>query len=296
MLTLISILDLFPRFHEKNCTFAKVAVSCRISCNPLASGQNDDRRRLKMAHDPIRLGQNSCNTCAVRHRAICGALSDDELAGLSRIGRQRKFRAGDIILADEEPTTFFANVVSGVIKLEKTSADGRQQIVGLVFAPDFLGRAYSRFNPYFAQAATDAEVCTFPHAGFERLLRSHPGLEHRLFENTLNELDSAREWMFVLGRKSAQEKVASFLHLIAKRQPMIGCATIDASMHAARFELPLTRADIADFLGLTIETVSRQLSNLKRQGTIQLVSGREVVVPDLRKLESKAQGDDEAVA
>ena len=77
---------------------------------------------------------------------------------------------------------------------------------------------------------------------------------------------------------------------------MIGCTTVDVSAHSARFELPLTRADLADFVGLTIETVSRQLSNLKRQGTIQLVSGREVIVPDLRKLESKAEGDDEAVA
>ena len=250
-----------------------------------------------MSQDPIHLGRNTCDTCTVRHRAVCGALNDVELSDLNRIGRIRKFRAGDIILADEEPTSFFANIMSGVVKLEKTSADGRQQIVGLVFASDFLGRAFSKSNPYFAQAATDVEACTFPQAAFEILLRQHPDLEHRLFENTLNELDSARDWMFVLGRKSAQEKVASFLHLIAKRQPLVGCChDAEANPHAARFELPLTRADIADFLGLTIETVSRQLSHLKRQEIIQLVSGREVVVPDLRLLESKAQGNDEAVA
>lgn len=252
-----------------------------------------------MAHDPIQLGRNTCANCAIRHRAVCGALNDEELVELGRIGRIRQFKAGDVILADEEPTTFFANIVSGVIKLEKSSSDGRQQIVGLVFPPDFLGRAFSKANPYFAQAATDVEACTFPHTAFEQLLRKHPGLEHRLFENTLCELDSAREWMFVLGRKSAQEKVASFLHLIAKRQPMIGCSHSGLSTdgpHAARFELPLTRADIADFLGLTIETVSRQLSNLKRQGTIQLMSGREVLVPDLHRLASLASGDDEAVA
>lgn len=247
---------------------------------------------------PTKLGTQSCATCAVRNRAVCGALKDDELVQLSRIGRIRTFKAGDIILADAEPTTFFANVINGVVKLEKTSVDGRQQIVGLVFAPDFLGRAFAKSNPYFAQAATDVEACCFPHSAFEQVLRTFPGLEHRLFENTLNELDAAREWMFVLGRKSAQEKVASFLHLIAKRQPLIGCGhdTTNDGPHTARFELPLTRADIADFLGLTIETVSRQLSNLKRQGTIQLVSGRGVVVPDLRLLESKAGGDDEAVA
>jgi len=252
-----------------------------------------------MAHDPIQLGRNICANCAIRHRAVCGALNDEELSELGRIGRTRHFKAGDVILADEEPTTFFANIVSGVIKLEKTSADGRQQIVGLIFPPDFLGRAFSQSNPYFAQAATNVEACTFPHAGFEQLLSKHPGLEHRLFENTLNELDSAREWMFVLGRKSAREKVASFLHLIAKRQPMIGCSHADQTAHGphtANFELPLTRADIADFLGLTIETVSRQLSNLKRQGIIQLLSGREVLVPDLHQLESLASGDNEAVA
>ena len=248
-----------------------------------------------MAQDPIQLGRNKCASCAIRNRAICGALNESELNELSRIGRTRIFKAGDIILADQEPTTFFANVVSGVVKLEKMSSDGRQQIVGLVFAPDFLGRAFSQTNPYFAQAATEVEICSFPHSAFEQLLHRFPGLEHRLFENTLGELDAAREWMFVLGRKSAQEKVASFLHLIAKRQPMIGCEHTQ-SPHLARFELPLTRADIADFLGLTIETVSRQLSNLKRQGTIQLASGREVIVPDLRKLESQAGGADEAVA
>lgn len=252
-----------------------------------------------MANEPVKLGRSTCETCAVRNRAVCGALDDAELTELSRIGRIKTYKPGDIILADQEPTTFFANIVSGVVKLEKTSADGRQQIVGLVFAPDFLGRAFAKQNPYFAQAATEVQACTFPHAAFEQMLRRHPDLEHRLFENTLSELDSAREWMFVLGRKSAQEKVASFLHLIAKRQPMIGCnhgGLHPAGPDAAQFELPLTRADIADFLGLTIETVSRQLSNLKRQGTIKLLSGREVLVPDLTTLEQKAEGDDEAVA
>lgn len=252
-----------------------------------------------MAHDPIQLGRHTCATCAIRHRAVCGALDDEEIKELGAIGRTRHFKAGDIILADEEPTTFFANIISGVIKLEKTSADGRQQIVGLVFAPDFLGRAFAKSNPYFAQAATDVEACTYPHSAFELMLKKRPELEHRLFENTLNELDSAREWMFVLGRKSAQEKVASFLHLIAKRQAMVGCSHESdpaEQSEGTRFELPLTRADIADFLGLTIETVSRQLSNLKRQGTIQLLSGREVFVPDVTKLASMASGGDEAVA
>lgn len=250
-------------------------------------------------NEPIQLKSKTCAQCAVRSRAVCGALNDVELQDLSRIGRNRTYKAGDIIMADQEPSTFLANVIKGVVKLEKTSVDGRQQIVGLVFPPDFLGRAFSKSNPYFAQAATDVELCTFPSRGFEQLMQDHPGLEHRLFESTLNELDAARDWMFVLGRKSAQEKVASFLHLIARRQRMVGCGHMQqqpVGPNAVEFELPLTRSDIAAFLGLTIETVSRQLSNLKRKGTIQLRTGRGVFVPDVNKLESLAEGGDEAVA
>ncbi|MEZ5843922.1 MAG: Crp/Fnr family transcriptional regulator [Hyphomicrobiaceae bacterium] len=239
---------------------------------------------------PTHNGQRTCSTCAIRHRAVCGALSDAEIAELGRIGRFRDFAPGEVIFADDSPTTFFANVVSGVVKLEKGSADGRQQIVGLLFAPDFLGRAFAKRNPYFAIAATDVRLCTFPHSGFESLLRSHPDLEHRLFENTLSELDSAREWMFLLGRKSAAEKVASFLYLIAKRQPHVGCAHSDDATH---IDLPLTRSDIADFLGLTIETVSRQVTRLKADGVIRLLSGREIVVPDIEALAARSGHDGE---
>lgn len=237
---------------------------------------------------PTSHGPRTCSTCAIRHRAVCGALSDDELAELGRIGRFREFSPGEMIFADDSTTSFFANVVSGVVKLEKGSADGRQQIVGLLFAPDFLGRAFAKRNPYFAIAATEVRLCTFPHTGFETMLRNHPDLEHRLFKNTLSELDSAREWMFLLGRKNAAEKVASFLYLIAKRQPHVGCTHTEEATH---IDLPLTRSDIADFLGLTIETVSRQVTRLKADGVIRLLSGREIVVPDLDALGARAGHD-----
>lgn len=249
-----------------------------------------------MTNQPIHKGHRSCDQCAIRHRALCGALKDDELKKLSMIGRTRTYSAGETILADGEPTTFFGNIVSGVVKLEKTSADGRQLIVGLLFPPDFLGRAFSKSNPYYAQAATPVELCVFPNQGFEALLREYSDLERRLFENTLNELDAAREWMFVLGRKSAQEKIASFLSHIARRQPLIGCAHSVPDSAGARFDLPLTRADIADYLGLTIETVSRQLTNLKRKGVIELPGGRSVLVPDTAQLSALAGDDGEAVA
>ena len=231
-----------------------------------------------------------CEHCAIRHKAVCGALNEDELARLSQIARARVFKPGQTILSDQEPSDFFANIVSGTIKLTKTLADGRQQIVGLQFAPDFLGRAYSTENAYFAEAASEVELCCFPHDGFERMLSEFPDLEHRLFEHTLGELDAARDWMLLLGRKTAEEKVSSFLLMIAKRVPNIGCRHSD-EVNFAQFELPLTRADIADYLGLTIETVSRHFTRLRTKGIIEITNKREILIPDMEALEDHADQD-----
>jgi CRP/FNR family transcriptional regulator len=102
-------------------------------------------------------------------------MDDVQVKKLAQIAHRKKVPAGQTIISDEEPVDFFANVLSGAIKLTKTLPDGRQQIVGLLFAPDFLGRAYSKNNPYTAEAATDVEICTFPNAAFERLVGEYPG-------------------------------------------------------------------------------------------------------------------------
>ncbi|MFO0991104.1 MAG: Crp/Fnr family transcriptional regulator [Hyphomicrobiales bacterium] len=214
-------------------------------------------------------------------------MDDEQIAKLSAIAHRRKIPVGQVIMSDQEPASFFANVISGTIKLTKTTSDGRQQIVGLLFPPDFLGRAFRRSNPYFAEAASDLEICVFPKSAFERLVGEYPELEHRLFEQALDELDAARDWMLLLGRRTAEEKVANFLYLLARRSRMTHCAD-----HAtASFELPLSRADIADYLGLTIETVSRQLTRLKTSGIIRLVNNRLIEVPDLEALSATAGQD-----
>jgi CRP/FNR family transcriptional regulator len=210
-------------------------------------------------------------------------MDDVQIKKLAQIAHRKHYSAGQTIISDEEQVDFFANVISGAIKLTKTLPDGRQQIVGLLFAPDFLGRAYSKNNPYTAEAATNVEVCTFPNVAFERLVGEYPGLQQRLFQHTLDELDAAREWMLLLGRKTAEEKVASFLFMLARRSLMTGCVHKNTPGVAA-FELPLTRADMADYLGLTIETVSRQLTRLKTSNVIRLSTNRLIMVPDLDRL------------
>ena len=230
----------------------------------------------------------TCDTCAVRHRAVCGALSEDEIQRLNSIARFKRFAPGQVILRDHEEPDYFANVVSGVVKLTKSLADGRQQIVGLQFASDFLGRPFRARNPYFAEAASEVNLCTFERSRFERLVAEFPGMERRLFEHTLDELDAAQEWMLLLGRKSATEKLASFLLMVAKRTRQVGCSPA-AALDFARFELALSRSEIGDYLGLTIETVSRQMTGLKRSGVIELEGTRTVIVPDLSKLQHAAE-------
>lgn len=230
----------------------------------------------------------SCETCAVRHRALCAALSNEELTRLNRIARHRHLAAGQIIFTDQEPPDFFGNIIDGVVKLTKTLADGRQQIVALQFPSEFLGRPYRLHNPYFAEAATKVTLCTYPKDQFERFLHEWPGLEHKLLEHTLSELDAAHEWMLLLGRKTALEKVASLLFHVARRFQGVGCQSLDG-MNFATFQLPLSRADIADYLGLTIETVSRQITLLKTRGVILVDGGRAITVPDMAKLEALAE-------
>ncbi len=222
-----------------------------------------------------------CRSCEARHKGMCGALSTAELAALSRSTRVVRHQAGAELVAEAMPLDSYANVLSGVIKLSKVLEDGRQQIVGLQFAPDFLGRLFGRDSAVTAEAASDVDLCRIPKSALERLVSENPALEHRLLQQTLRELDEAREWMVTLGRKTASEKVASFLYLIATQLDPT------ASGRGRTFDLPLTRGDIADFLGLTIETVSRQLSRLRAERIVTIDGIRHVEVPDLSALKAR---------
>ena len=225
-----------------------------------------------------------CRECTARHRGICGALLPEELTALNKISRQKSFKDGRTLIAEEEEFPFFASVLEGVVKLSKTLPDGRQQIVGLQFAPDFMGRPFQAESHLSVETASDVKLCTVPRKRFEKLLASSPQLQQRLFRQTLLELDESREWLVALGRKTASERVASFLYMIAKHIP---CSK--EGENTTTFDLPLTRADMADFLGLTIETVSRQLSKLKKKKIVSISHNRHIVIHDLELLQDVGQ-------
>jgi len=219
-----------------------------------------------------------CHNCAARNLGICAVLNEEQLARLSQATRHVRRPAGEELLADAMPIASYASVLSGVVKLSKVLEDGRQQVVGLQFAPDLLGRPFATESRVSAEAASEVELCLIPKPMLETLLRQSAALEHRLMMQTLRELDEARDWMVTLGRKSAAEKVASFLYLIATH---IGPGEEEPE---TSFDLPLSRADIGDFLGLTVETVSRQMTRLRVEGVIEIENFRHVAVPDLARL------------
>ncbi|QZD86573.1 Crp/Fnr family transcriptional regulator [Qipengyuania psychrotolerans] len=229
---------------------------------------------------------NFCQACAVRNRAICADLDPGELQALNSIGRRRKVEAGEQLLWEGDDAIVVANVVEGLLKLSTQTAEGKEQILGLAYPSDFLGRPFGEKTPYGVEALTPALVCTFQRTDFDRFAREHPRLEHKLLERTLAELDRTRRWMLLLGRMNAEQKVATFLLEMADRLAPSTCGADVGSL--GQMELPLSRQQIADVLGLTIETVSRQLSKMRSENVIDLPSRREVVIVDRGGLEDRS--------
>ncbi|MEO1533010.1 MAG: helix-turn-helix domain-containing protein [Pseudomonadota bacterium] len=229
-----------------------------------------------------------CATCPIRDRAVCTYAKDDDLRSLESIKFYRNYEPGQEILAAGEKMDFVGSVVEGVVSLSKTMADGRRQMVGLMFASDFIGRPMRESVPYDVTAVTEVRLCLFKRVRFEGVLRSSPDIERRLLEMMLDELDAARDWMLLLGRKTAQEKIATFLLILARR---VTLSKGQDAQDGVSFTLPITREAMADYLGLTIETVSRQFTTLRKEGIIALEGTRTVRVPDFLAL-LDAAGED----
>ena len=227
------------------------------------------------------LDLKTCASCPIRHRAVCSRCEPDEMSRLEEMKYYRSYQAGQPLIWAGDPMEFVASVVTGIATLRQTLEDGRTQMVGLLMPSDFLGRPGRIIAPYDVSAKSDLTLCCFRRKPFEALLRDMPHIGQRLLEMTLDELDAARQWMLILGRKNAREKIASLLAILGKR-----AAALRQSLpeNGANFDLPLTREAMADYLGLTLETVSRQMSALKHDKIIELMDKRRIMVPDFGAL------------
>ena len=244
--------------------------------------------KLHMAKRPSPSATLSCDDCPIRYRAVCANCEAGDLERLEAAKYDRSYQAGQVIAWAGERMDFVASMIDGVASLTQALEDGRTQMVGLLLPSDFLGRPGRETAGYTVTAVTDVTLCCFRRKPFEAMMAHNPRIPARLLEMTLDELDAAREWLMLLGRKSAREKIASFLAILARREAALNRRRPSG---AIELTLPLTREAMADYLGLTLETVSRQMSALKRDHLIELRGKRGVVLTDYDLLLA-ASGDD----
>lgn len=227
-----------------------------------------------------------CEQCKVRHRAMCAAVEFEQLGILEEIVSHRQFTPRQVIFEEGEPADFVFNISRGHIRLYKLLADGRRQVTGFLRPGDFLGLVKQTEYAYGAEAIDQVELCCMRLIDLERLLREIPAVRDQLLDMSRDELAAAQEQMLLLGRKSAREKLASFLLLQARQN-----VDFDEVVSAEIF-LPMSRGDIADYLGLTIETVSRTFTVLKKEGLIELPTAEHVVIPDMNAFEAVASSNE----
>lgn len=228
--------------------------------------------------------RDGCGKCPIRHRAVCARCDDDELAILEQMKSYTTIPQGDPIIWRGDDLHHISSVVSGIASLSRTLEDGRTQMVGLLLPSDFIGRPGRATVDFDVTAVTEVTLCRFERRSFEKLVTDVPHISQRVMEMALDELNAAREWMVLLGRKTAREKIATFIEMVVRRDTV-------PSHPGKPHTLPLTREEIANFLGLTLETVSRQLSAMKKEGILTFADRRMFSVLDLAALQD-ATGDD----
>lgn len=225
----------------------------------------------------------NCAACDVRSLTFCAGLKTEEVGRISSIVTRLSLAAHQMLFHEGDPAEFVYNVTRGAVKLYKLLPDGRRQITGFLLAGDFLGLAGKDGYSYSAETVTSVELCRFPRRRLDELFEAYPQLERRMLKLATDELIAAQDQMLLLGRRTAAEKVASFLVRLSEREKVRG-------QSGNPVLLPMTRGDIADYLGLTIETVSRTLSQMKRDQLIRQLSLTEIELANAERLAALAEG------
>ncbi len=236
-----------------------------------------------------------CAGCEARPFSVCNALDLRDIERLSSLAVIISVDAGRTFIEEGDPAEFFFNVTAGTAKLFKLLPDGRRQITGFASMGTFLGLAVSSTYAFGAEAVEPMHICRFSRTRLRVVLDEFPAMEKRLLEVASNELVAAQEQMLLLGRKTARERLASFLVSRAAALPAQDTLLADSpapiDRHGPlRVSLPMTRSDIADYLGLTIETVSRTLTRFKTERLIEIPSASEILIRDLALLAGLSTG------
>ena len=230
-------------------------------------------------------GTGRCSSCAARHAGICAAIDEHDLERLVPFAVSMAVPAGRTFITEGDRAEHFFTITAGTAKLFKLLPDGRRQITGFAAIGTFLGLAVSSSYAFNAEAAEDSRVCRFSRLRLRNLIDDFPAMERRLLDMAANELVAAQEQLLLLGRKSARERVASFL--LARGSGLASRTSASVSDHVA---LPMARTDIADYLGLAVETISRTMTRLRSERFIEMPSPTEIVLRNHGGLEALAAG------
>lgn len=232
--------------------------------------------------DPLPTG-HPCEGCEARGTAVCGVLDCAKLAQLRSLGSGLQLNAGQTLFYEGAPATRVFTLTRGTLRLSKLLEDGRRHIVGFLHPGDFLGISVDDEHAFSAEAIEDAQLCCFPRERFDDFIESHPAMEHELYRQAAHELASAQQQLVLLGRKTATERLASFLVLLVGRKERV------TGKETNVVDLPMRRSDIADYLGLTKETVSRIFSVFRADRLIRLQALDKVEIIDRQVLERLAE-------
>ncbi|HJS85872.1 MAG TPA: helix-turn-helix domain-containing protein [Acetobacteraceae bacterium] len=214
---------------------------------------------------------------------MCSAIGEADLQRLSAVAMPSRADVGQTFINEGDLASSFFNVTEGTARLFTLMPDGRRQITGFAGRGDFLGLAAWETYAFSAEAIEPVRYCRFSRQHIRDLLDDFPAFEKRLLAIASHELAAAQQQMLLLGRKTARERVATFL--LARSLDAAPCAA-----PVRHLRLPMTRGDIADYLGLTIETVSRTLTRLKREHLIGIPNVSEILIQDRRGLEAASGG------
>lgn len=226
-----------------------------------------------MATGPLR-----CDQCAVRERAACAALNPDERGELARLGHRRRLKRGETLFSAGERNALSATLTAGLLKVVSIDADGTEHILSLIHPAGFAGELFQAQARHDVVAVTDCDLCLFPRQEYERALDRFPALGRAMLRRSSAALEESRNLLAAVTRRTACQRVAGFLLAL-------GRAANDVECHPARtFDLVLSRGEIASLLGMTIETVSRQLTALEAQGLIRRVGPRGIELVDPAQL------------
>ena len=227
-----------------------------------------------------------CAACAARVLSLCDAVDTRDLHRLAALTQPRQVEAHSTFIAAGDPADYLFNITEGVVKVYRLLPDGRQQVTGFLFKGDFLGLGAESTYAFSAEAVTRVRYCRFGRGALHRFLDDFPDVEKRLLAITTNELAASQEQMVLLGRKTARERLASFLVMLSRRMARLG-KRVDV------VTLPMTRLDIADYLGLTIETVSRVFTQFRKEGLIELPAPGRARIKDHDTLLQLSEGVDQ---